>query len=88
MNHEFILFMGVLDQNLSPYIDLNIAQFAAAPETVDKAHPDFKESNRMHAINGRMYCNLEGLDVKIGRTARWCARCARVGRLAARGVAA
>merc|ERR1719473_1206265 len=71
VNREFVLFMGVMDQNLSPYLDLNIAQFSANPETVDKSHPDFKESNRMHAINGRLYCNLEGLEVMSGRTARW-----------------
>lgn len=71
VNREFVLFMGILDQNLSPYLDMNIAQFAAAPETVDKNNPDFKESNRMHAINGRVYCNLEGLEIMSGRKARW-----------------
>jgi len=71
VNREFVMFMGVMDQNLSPYLDMNIAQFTASPETVDKLHPDFVESNRMHSINGRMYCNLEGLDVAIDRTARW-----------------
>ena len=25
----------------------------------------------MHAINGRVYCNLEGLDVMWGKKARW-----------------
>jgi len=63
--------MGVLDQNESPYLDMNIAQFASAPESVDKNHPDFKESNRMHSVNGRVYCNLEGLSIPYGRKARW-----------------
>jgi len=71
VNREFVLFMGVLDQNLSPYLGLNVAQFAAAPETVDLSHPDFKESNRMRAVNGRLYCNLEGLEVMVGQNARW-----------------
>ena len=71
VNHEFVLFMGVMDQNKSPYLGLNIAQFAAAPESVDRDHPDFKESNRKHAINGRMYCNLDGLEILIDRKARW-----------------
>ena len=53
------------------YIDLNINQFSAAPELVDKRDPLFKESNRMHAINGRVYCNLEGLEIIRGRSARW-----------------
>lgn len=92
VNREFVLFMGVLDQNKSPYLRMNIQQFAAAPECtpthcqqvdtmsfscvmhfavgtdVDTSHPDFKESNRMHAINGRVYCNLEGLEIMFGRT--------------------
>ena len=71
VQREFVLFMGVLDQNRSPYLELNINQFVAAPESVDRIHPEFKESNRMHAINGRVYCNLEGLEVLYGRTARW-----------------
>jgi len=71
VQREFVLFMGTLDQNLSPYLGLNIAQFTASPEYVDRSNPDFKESNRMHAINGRVYCNLDGLDVMFGRTARW-----------------
>lgn len=71
VSREFVLFMGVLDQNKSPYLGMNIAQFAAAPEYVDRSDPDFKESNRMHAINGRIYCNLEGLSIMSGRSARW-----------------
>uniref|UniRef100_A0A7S3BEQ4 Plastocyanin-like domain-containing protein n=1 Tax=Haptolina ericina TaxID=156174 RepID=A0A7S3BEQ4_9EUKA len=71
VNREFVLFMGILDLNKSPYLDLNIAQFASSPESVDKKDPDFKESNRMHSINGRIYCNLEGLSTLYSRSARW-----------------
>ena len=71
VNREFVLFMGTMDLNKSPYLDLNIAQFAQNPETVDKREPAFKESNRMHAINGAVYCNLGGLEVLQGRTSRW-----------------
>lgn len=71
VSREFVLFMGILDQNKSPYLDINIAQFASAPETVFKRDHDFKESNRMHSINGYVYCNLEGLEMVYGRKARY-----------------
>eukprot|EP00939_MAST-03C_sp_MAST-3C-sp1_P004601 g4601.t1 len=70
-NREFVLFMSALDLNKSPYIDLNIRQFTGSPETVDKSDPEFKESNVMNHVNGRSYCNLEGLHVLQGRESRW-----------------
>eukprot|EP00177_Eucheuma_denticulatum_P001704 GFKZ01003057.1.p1 GENE.GFKZ01003057.1~~GFKZ01003057.1.p1 ORF type:complete len:669 (-),score=84.82 GFKZ01003057.1:2022-4028(-) len=32
---------------------------------------DEEESNLMHGINGRVYCSLEGLDMKFGEPTRW-----------------
>jgi hypothetical protein len=36
VSREFVLFMGILDQNKSPYLDMNIAQFASAPESASR----------------------------------------------------
>merc|ERR1711939_169343 len=53
------------------YRDINILRYAAPPETVNPTDPAFKESNKMHTINGLMYCNLKGLSVRQGQRVRW-----------------
>lgn len=32
---------------------------------------DFNTANLKHAINGRLFCNLEGLTMKSGQKIRW-----------------
>merc|ERR1711998_333849 len=71
VNREFVLFMNSMDLNKSPYIDMNILQFTQVPESVDKSDTEFKASNVMQSVNGRSYCNLEGLSVLQDRTSRW-----------------
>ncbi|HTO98891.1 MAG TPA: multicopper oxidase domain-containing protein, partial [Myxococcales bacterium] len=66
----FTLFM-IFDENKSPYLEANIANFALEPARVDKEDKEFVESNKKHSINGLLWGNLEGLTVRAGETVRW-----------------
>ena len=68
IDREFVSLFKVIDENISLYIDENIKQFAAAADTEDE---DFQESNLMHGINGLLYGNLKGLNIKEGQNVRW-----------------
>ncbi|XP_014771914.1 hephaestin-like protein [Octopus bimaculoides] len=50
------LLMKVMDENLSWYLEENIQNFLT--DKVDQEDEDFQESNKMHALNGLMYGNL------------------------------
>jgi hypothetical protein len=39
---------------------------------LDRLQTAFYESNRMHSINGYMYCNQPALDLRRGQRVRWC----------------
>ncbi|XP_041371918.1 hephaestin-like protein [Gigantopelta aegis] len=67
---EFFLFFLVSDENKSWYLDENIARFAPNSNKTDSG---FVRSNRMHGINGRLYANLEGLEMYQGDTVVWYA---------------
>jgi len=68
---EFVTVFSNIDENKSPYIDVNIHKFALQGYSVLKTDPAFKESNRMASINGLSFCNLPGLVVRQGRDSRW-----------------
>lgn len=68
---EMLTFFHTVDENKSPYIDLNILKYAGEPVTVDKRDPVFKDSNRMSAINGNAFCNLPGINLFKGKPTRW-----------------
>jgi hypothetical protein len=71
VDHEYPIYFSVVDENLSWYVDKNIKEFATMPGTVDKDDEDFKESNKMNGINGRIYGNLEGLRMAKGQKINW-----------------
>lgn len=73
VDREFFLQFKVSDENQSPYLDRNIADFAGDPESVDPDDPEFGESNLMHAINGYVFGNqpLDTLTMKKGERVRW-----------------
>uniref|UniRef100_A0A663EWQ2 ferroxidase n=1 Tax=Aquila chrysaetos chrysaetos TaxID=223781 RepID=A0A663EWQ2_AQUCH len=68
---DFFLMFSVVDENLSWYLDENIALFCTEPGSVDKEDEEFQESNKMHAINGRLYANLPGLTMFQGEWVNW-----------------
>lgn len=40
-------------------------------EEDENADAELEESNLMHVINGLIYCNLEGLEMEVGKKTRW-----------------
>ncbi|KAM8975284.1 ferroxidase HEPHL1 [Pelodytes ibericus] len=68
---EFALLFLVFDENISWYLDLNIEKYVQKnPEEVNRTE-DFEESNKMHAINGKIYANLHGLTMTQGQKTTW-----------------
>ncbi|XP_062947427.1 ceruloplasmin isoform X2 [Cynocephalus volans] len=68
---EFVLLFLVFDENESWYLDDNIKTYSDHPEKVNKDNDEFIESNKMHAINGRMFGNLQGLTMHVGDEVNW-----------------
>jgi len=70
VDRELVTYFSVVDENQSPLLSANMHKYirAGAPHL----DPDeFGESNLMHSVNGFVYGNLKGLDVKIGQRVRW-----------------
>ncbi|XP_040610575.1 ceruloplasmin isoform X1 [Mesocricetus auratus] len=68
---EFFLLFLVFDENESWYLDDNIKMYSDHPEKVNKEDEEFIESNKMHAINGKMFGNLQGLTMHVGDEVNW-----------------
>ncbi|ERE87998.1 ceruloplasmin [Cricetulus griseus] len=68
---EFSLLFLVFDENESWYLDDNIKKYSDHPEKVNKEDEEFIESNKMHAINGKMFGNLQGLTMHVGDEVNW-----------------
>jgi len=74
VDKEFALLFTVLDENESWYLDDNIKKFAD-PSKVSKADDGFKESNKMHGINGYIYGNGpkngDNLQMNVNHKVAW-----------------
>ncbi|XP_009580733.1 PREDICTED: hephaestin [Fulmarus glacialis] len=68
---DFFLMFSVVDENLSWYLDENIASFCTDPGSVDKEEEEFQESNKMHAINGYVFGNLPAVTMCAGDYVSW-----------------
>ncbi|XP_048338885.1 hephaestin-like [Sphaerodactylus townsendi] len=68
---SFFLMFSVTDENESWHLRENIATFCGDPESVDEEHEEFKESNRMHAINGYVFGNLPEMTMCVGDRVSW-----------------
>ncbi|XP_075369601.1 hephaestin isoform X1 [Mycteria americana] len=68
---DFFLMFSVVDENLSWYLDENIASFCTDPGSVDKEEEEFQESNKMHAINGYVFGNLPEVVMCAGDYVSW-----------------
>ncbi len=71
VDRELITSFMVVDENQSPYLQQNIDTYAGNPASVDPGSDEFAESNLMHSINGYVFGNLPGLDMKKGERVRW-----------------
>jgi hypothetical protein len=81
---ELVTLFTVFDENRSPYLLANIEKYIIerhhpdmAPEEKEAfiegllGDDDFIESNLMHGINGFVFGNLQGLDMRARQTVRW-----------------
>ncbi|XP_068599247.1 ceruloplasmin [Brachionichthys hirsutus] len=68
---EFALLFLVFDENQSWYLDENIKKNIQNPRADLKDNDIFIESNKMHAVNGYMYANLNGLNMNVGDKIYW-----------------
>ncbi|XP_069577324.1 ferroxidase HEPHL1 isoform X1 [Brachyistius frenatus] len=69
VDKEFFLLFSIMDENMSWYLDENIERFGS--NKTHQGEEDFEESNKMHAVNGRMYGNLPGLEMCAGDKVTW-----------------
>jgi len=74
VDREFVVNFSVLDENASLHLDRNIAEYTEVtdPDAIEalKADGDFGESNLMHSINGYVYGNQPGFEMKQGENVR------------------
>jgi FtsP/CotA-like multicopper oxidase with cupredoxin domain len=71
VDREFVTLFQIMDENVSPYLDVNIQEHAGFPLTVKRDDADFQESNKKHSINGYLFGNLTGLSMYEGERVRW-----------------
>ncbi|XP_025095502.1 hephaestin-like protein 1 [Pomacea canaliculata] len=68
---EFVLYLDTTDENDSWLSQVNLNRCgdpAACTQLSQSKNPDFVKTNKMSHINGRVYGNLEGLEVSQGET--------------------
>lgn len=70
VDREIIDNFEVMNENNSPYLDVNIHRFAQAP-LPDPDDEDFQESNLMHSVNGYVFGNQPVPQLRVGQRVRW-----------------
>lgn len=70
---EVFTLWSVMNEGESYLLDKSWAEAGHAADALAAVKDDegFKESNLMHAINGRLYGNLDGMQIEKGALARW-----------------
>lgn len=74
LTEEVLTLFLVVDENQSYYIDdttLDRTNIDSGALKTNRLDPGFRESNLKHSINGRMFGNLFGVNLTVGREARW-----------------
>jgi FtsP/CotA-like multicopper oxidase with cupredoxin domain len=71
VDHEFVTLFKIFDENLSWYLDDNIAELPGRPTKFDRDNADFVESNKMHSINGYVFGSMPMPQMKVGEHVRW-----------------
>jgi len=71
VDRELIVMFTVFDENESEFLEDNVEEYCGTPQNVSFDDPDFEESNKKHTINGKLYGNLEGLEMDMGELVRW-----------------
>ncbi|XP_059820600.1 ferroxidase HEPHL1-like isoform X2 [Hypanus sabinus] len=71
VDREFALLFLIYDENESWYLNYNIQAYLHVDPTKFKKTYDFIRSNKIHAINGKIYGNLHGLTMYNGEKVDW-----------------
>jgi FtsP/CotA-like multicopper oxidase with cupredoxin domain len=69
VDREFVSLFTVFDENASLHLDANLASCTSG--SCDPDDEDFQESNLMHGMNGLVYGNNQGYDMRKGERVRW-----------------
>lgn len=67
---EFVLLFTVTDESESWYHEKN-KEMKANASLINDDDEDYRESNKMHGINGYLYANLPGLEMCWGQAISW-----------------
>uniref|UniRef100_A0A7N5JKV8 ferroxidase n=1 Tax=Ailuropoda melanoleuca TaxID=9646 RepID=A0A7N5JKV8_AILME len=68
--HRVLHFM-IFNENKSWYFEENVHTYSSDPNNIDRNDELFDLSNQMHAINGRMFGNNQGLTFHVGDEVNW-----------------
>jgi FtsP/CotA-like multicopper oxidase with cupredoxin domain len=71
VDREFVTLFKIFDENVSWYLDDNIAALPGKPAKLNRDDEGFVESNKMHSINGYVYGSMPMPKMKIGEHVRW-----------------
>ncbi|XP_036392053.1 hephaestin-like protein 1a [Megalops cyprinoides] len=71
VDREFALLFMVFDENESWYLEENVQTYLENANESLLTDDEFQESNKMHAINGKLYGNLGGLVMSEGEKTDW-----------------
>ncbi|XP_055971194.1 ferroxidase HEPHL1 [Sorex fumeus] len=71
VDYEFALLFLVFNENESWYLDDNIKKYLNKDPRDFRRSDDFEESNKMHAINGKIFGNLHGLIMNEDTMTNW-----------------
>jgi hypothetical protein len=73
VDREYATLFMVNDENQSLMLEQNIQKYTPnlAPYPEAWTTDEFMEQNLMHSVNGRMYNNLDGLEMVAGERVRW-----------------
>ncbi|XP_060068239.1 hephaestin-like protein [Ylistrum balloti] len=69
VDREFALLFNVMDENESWLLSENIQKYGSNETNLNDTQ--FKLSNEMNMINGKIYGNLHGLNMEIDETIAW-----------------
>ena len=69
-SREYVLAWFISNENRSPYLNESMHEYMGHPP-MDLEDEDFVESNLMHAVSGRLACNLGNLVARRGERVRF-----------------
>ncbi|KAK2823516.1 hypothetical protein Q7C36_020116 [Tachysurus vachellii] len=70
VDREIALLFFIFDENMSWYLEQNIQTYYNSSKPLIR-NDDFVESNKMHGINGKLYGNLQGVQMWQGERVNW-----------------